>query len=71
MCLLAVPALFLELLQANSVHVALCRFGDAENRKMKDKSCGNLQLGSWADLGRELFPGNYCLSFIVTGSSLV
>lgn len=69
---LAVPALFLGLLQADRVDVALCRFGDAESRKMRGKmSCGNLQLGSWCELRRELFPGNYCLVFIVIGSSLV
>lgn len=71
MCLLAVLALFLGLLQADSVRVVLCRFGDAESRKMKSKlSCGNLQLGSWCDLRRK-FPGNYCLSFNVTGAGLV
>ena len=72
MCLLAVPALFLGLIHADSVCVALCRFGDAESRNTKGKmSCGNLQLGSWCDLQRELFPENYCLAFNVIGASLV
>lgn len=51
MCLLAVPALFLGLLQADGACVALHLFGDAESRKMEFKmSCGNLQLGSLCDL---------------------
>lgn len=51
MCLLAAPALFLALLRADGVRVALCWLGDVESRKMKGKmSCGNLQLGSWCVL---------------------
>lgn len=69
--LLALPASFLGLLKADCVCVALCWFGDAESRRMKGRmSCGNLQLGSWCDLGRELFNGNYCLAFNILGASL-